>query len=83
MMTDHEQIMISALRYALGRRSYIVGDTKRYISRYIPEMSQHCKNVMIDDIKNQKLFGYGDECDKADWMNLLDELRGDEECQEE
>lgn len=79
MMTDHEQMMISALRYALGRRSYIVGDTKRYISRYIPEMSQHCKNVMIDDIKSQKLFGYGDETDKATWMVLLGELGGDNE----
>lgn len=77
MMTDHEQMMISALRYALGRRSYVVGNTKDYISRHIQEMSQHCKNVMIDDIKNQKLFGYGDECDKADWMSLLGELRGD------
>lgn len=79
MMTDHEQIMVSALRYALGRRTYIVGDTHRYISRHIPDMSQHCKNVMIDDIKNQRLFGYGDDCDKEDWMHLLSELRGEGE----
>lgn len=78
-MTDHEQMMICALRYSLGRRSYIVGITKEYISRYIPGMSQHCKNVMIDDIKNQRLFGYGDECDKADWMELLEELERNNE----
>lgn len=74
MMTDHEQIMICALRYALGRRTYIVGDTVRYIKEYIPNMTQHCKNVMINDIKNQKLFGYGDEWDEDDWMSLLEEL---------
>ena len=74
MMTDHEQIMICALRYALGRRTYIVGDTVRYIRKYIDGMTQHCKNVMIKDIKNQKLFGYGDEWDKDDWMSLLEEL---------
>lgn len=79
-MTEHEQMMICALRNSLGRRSYIVSLTKAYISRHIHGMSQHCKNVMIDDIKNQRLFGYGDECDKADWMELLEELeRGDEE----
>ena len=73
-MTDHEQIMVSALRYALGRRTYIVGDTCRYIRKYIDGMTQHCKNVMIDDIKRQKPFGYGDGCDEDDWMSLLEEL---------
>lgn len=30
--------------------------------------------MMIQDIKEQERFGYGDECDKADWMRLLEEL---------
>lgn len=75
MVADREQMMISAMRYALGRRTYIVGFTCDYIKRYIPDLSHNCKCIMIRDIKEQERFGgYGDECDKKDWMDLLEKL---------
>lgn len=73
-MNNYENILVSALRYALGRRTYIVELTVEYIISEIPNLSEHCINVMIHDIKEQERFGYGDECDKADWMRLLEEL---------
>ena len=74
MLTDYEQMLISALRYALGRRTYIVGITVGYIINELPKLSDYCKRIMINDIEEQKDFGYGDECDKEDWMRLLEAL---------
>lgn len=73
-MTDHEQIMISALRYALGRRTYVVSDTVRYISEHLDGMTDHCRNVMVRDIKEQSRWGYGDPWDEKCWMLLLKTL---------
>ena len=75
MITDYEHMMISALRYAIGRRTYIVEITVNYILSELPKLSDPCKHVMIDDIENA--YSLGDECDKADWMRLLKELKGE------
>ena len=77
MMTDHEQMMVSAERYALGRRTYVVRDTVNYIARYIDGMSEHCRHVLIEDIKHPLGGDYGDACDKNEWMWLLKKLEGD------
>ena len=80
MITNYEHMLISALRYALGRRTYIVSTTAEYIACEIPKLSDQCKNVMIKDIEEQERFGgYGDECDKSDWMWLLAKLKGEEQ----
>lgn len=71
-MTDHEQMMVSAERYALGRRTYIVSDTVNYIARHIDGMSEHCRQILIKDIK--ECTDYGDACDKSDWLGLLNKL---------
>lgn len=73
MITDYEHMLISALRYALGRRTYIVSLTTDYIARQIPKLSGRCIDVMIHDIKNP-YGGYGDPWDKTDWMCLLEQL---------
>ena len=75
MITDYEHMMISALRYAIGRRTYIVEITVNYILSELPKLSDPCKHVMIDDIENA--YSLGDEYDKADWMRLLKELKGE------
>ena len=77
-MSDYESILICALRYALGRRTYIVGIVVDYIIGEIPNLSEKCKRVMRLDIENP-LGGYGDECDEKAWMRLLKELEGDKE----
>ena len=73
MISDYEHMLISALRYALGRRTYIVELTCKYIESQMPILSDRCKDVMIKYIESQK--NYGDECDREDWMRLLEKLR--------
>lgn len=75
MFSRDEQMWISAVRYALGRRSYIVHITVDYMIERIPIMSPTCRELMIEDIKDQADFGYGDQCDYDEWMRLLDKLK--------
>ena len=75
MITDYEHMLISALRYALGRRTYIVGVVVNFILSVLPKLSDPCKHVMIDDIENA--YSLGDDCDRQDWMRLLKELKGE------
>ena len=74
MLSEWEHILISAIRYALGRRTYIVEITVEYTIKAVPELSQRCKDIMIHDIEHP-YGGYGDECDRRDWMRLLAELK--------
>lgn len=70
-MSDYEHIVISAERYALGRKTYIVELTVNYILQEIEEnkLSDSCLNVIRTDIKEAK--NYGMECDKEQWLKLL------------
>jgi len=77
-MTDYESIIIFAVRYALGRRTYAVKITVDYVIAEMPKLSEQCRLVMIEDIEQQEPFGYGEECDEEDWMRLLGKLKGRE-----
>ena len=72
MLTDYEQMLVSALRYALGRRTYIVEITVNFIISELHSLSDYCKNIMVRDIETA--HSYGDECDKEDWIRLLEAL---------
>lgn len=74
MISDYEHMLISAVRYALGRRTYVVDITVNYIISELPKLSERCKQIMIHDIEHP-FGGYGDECDRRDWMRLLEELK--------
>lgn len=71
IMTDYEQMIISAERYALGRMTYIVEITVNYILKEIEydKLSDRCLSVIAEDIKSKK--DYGMECDKKLWIKLL------------
>lgn len=66
---DISMILVSAERYALGRRTYIVQWTCEIIRNNLHLLSQKDRQVMIRDIK--EAYFYGDECDKKEWKNLL------------
>lgn len=70
-MKDIEEIYICAVRYALGRKTYITGVVSDYMMKH--ELSEHCKEVMTRDIEGAD--GYGDLCDKKSWMKLLTHLK--------
>lgn len=77
MFSRDEQIWISAVRYALGRRTYIVKVTVDYMIERIPIMSPGCKRIIMRDIEDQVKRGLGDECDKDDWMRLMSAIMED------
>lgn len=73
-MTDYEQMIVSAVRYALGRMTYIVEITVNYILQEIEDdkLSDRCLSQIRDDIKEAK--DYGMECDKKLWLKLLNTI---------
>lgn len=73
-MTDYEQIIISAERYALGRMTYIVELTVNYILEEIEEdkLSDSCLDVIREDINSAKNLGM--DCGKEQWLKLLDRI---------
>lgn len=73
-MSDYEQIVISAERYALGRMTYIVELTVKYILNEIEndKLSGRCLDVIAEDIRSTKNLGM--DCDKEQWIKLLDKI---------
>ena len=73
-MSDYEQIVVSAVRYALGRKTYIVGITVDYVMKEITDnkLSKKCLWVIRSDIEHQEFLGM--HCDKTDWKKLLDKI---------
>lgn len=79
---DLSGMLIGALRYALGRRTYIVRDTCQWVRAYLPALeaagNKGVRDVMIKSIESQQRFGdkaLGDSCDKEEWEGLLEWLR--------
>lgn len=70
---DLSMMLVSAERYALGRRSYIVGWTCEVIKNNLELFSENDIEVMIRDIESA--INYGDECDKKEWLQLLEILK--------
>ena len=80
-MSDYENIIISAVRYALGRMTYIVLITVDYVLKDIEEnkLSKKCLYIIKKDIENANDLGM--ECDKKDWqmlLNKINEVLGDD-----
>jgi hypothetical protein len=80
-MTPEEQILICAVRYALGRMSYIVGVVCDYVKSKRNELSENCKNIIIKDIEESVEYYHRAghtvemECDERYWINLLEILK--------
>ena len=83
MITDDEQILICAVRYALGRQSYIVGEVAQYVFYKRKTLSNECINVIIKDIEEEMEryhaagLKLGMRCDERTWNNLLKFLKGE------
>lgn len=82
-MSIEEEILVCAVRYALGRMSYVVGDVCKYIANKKDSLSEHCKAIIARDIEEEierhHRSGYtcGMECDEKDWLQLLEVLKGE------
>lgn len=73
-------MIISALRYALGRRTYITQETAEFIMENPNLIDDRVKTVMIRDIDEyfdrRRTWDYkDDECDYQTWIALYDYLK--------
>lgn len=70
-----KDMIISALRYALGRRTYITQETAEFIMENPNLIDDRVKTVMIRDIDEyfdrRRMWDYkDDECDYQTWLAL-------------
>lgn len=70
---DISMILVSAVRYALGRQTYIVSWTCELIKKNLHLITEKDKKVMIEDI--EKCKEYGNFIDELCWLKLLEVLK--------
>ena len=79
-----QEIFVCAVRYALGRRSYIVKDVTEYMHRKLPFLSDNTLIVLNRDFKEnqeyenrmkQDVGAWGELYHKKMWMTLWDEIK--------
>lgn len=71
-------MMCSAVRYAIGRMTYIVDTTTKYVEKYMHYMDQHALQNICDDItKNEEFNNLGMGVDRAQWLHLRQEIIGE------
>lgn len=81
-MTSEETILICAVRYALGRQSYMVGVVADYVNSVKEKLSKNCRDILVRDITEaiESCHKHGTtcgmECDERTWQNLLEALKG-------
>ncbi len=69
---EFEQILISAERYALGRRTGIVSLTIRYILLLLSRLTDGALTTILRDMDEQERLGksFGMDFDEAEWKRL-------------
>lgn len=71
---DFETILVCAIRYALGRSTYMPGLVADYVTPFVPMLSKKTLGCIEKDLSNTS--NYGDEnIDKPIWMELLSKVR--------
>lgn len=75
---DFGLICASAVRYALGRRTYMPSVVIKFISDNLDSLDANMIYCIERDIREHDRYGedaYGDECDKVAWFVFDDKLR--------
>lgn len=60
---DLRDIVISALRYAIGRKTYVTASTCDFIMNNSRIIDKHMRDVMLKDLKNLADYYDKDDCD--------------------
>ena len=75
---DFETILICAVRYAIGRKSYIPSLVIDYITPLLPYLSEDVLKLIADEIIEHYTYegALGDEkIDKPYWLDFLRKIR--------
>lgn len=81
-MVEDGTVFICAVRYAIGRRTYMPGLVQQFIRPLLPELSTRTLKVMQEDISPDSFPTYpdywGDEkIDKPGWMKFLADIEAE------
>ena len=69
-------MMCSAVRYALGRMTYITGTTCDFIAPLVPYLDMSALNNIYKDItEHAEMNQLGMDIDREHWMNLRAEIQ--------
>ena len=75
---DFETILLCAVRYAIGRRTYIPSRVIDYITPLLPYLSEDVLKLIANGITEHGAYegGLGDEkIDKPYWIDFLQRIR--------
>lgn len=72
---DAENMAICAIRYTIGRRSYITSDGQRWAREWCAR-SKWVRDVIRRDLREacDRQGALGDECDEVGWRHVLTDL---------
>lgn len=69
-------VLNCAVRYAVGRRTYMPSIVIGYITPLLPQLSSKTLWCFDQDVTDAKYTGgYGDPCDEKDWLRFLEAVR--------
>lgn len=68
-------VLVSAVRYALGRSTYVVQATVAAIERHASRIREGTRQIMIRDIETELGYADGMHCDQTAWQRALTALR--------
>jgi hypothetical protein len=69
---DTGMIVLAAVRYAMGRRTYAVDMIINWTKEFWDKLSQNDRNCISRDVKEfvESDRSKGDDCDRKDWENF-------------
>ena len=74
MDRDFGTICICAVRYALGRETYMLSLVQQFVIRNLNLIDGYSLAVMVRDVKEAPSYG-NETIDKPGWMNFLAVLK--------
>lgn len=70
-------VLVCAVRYCLGRRTYMPDVVTRWIMASVPCLPAETAKIMLRDINDQRRqYGLGDDCDVKTWETFESWLQG-------
>lgn len=74
MFKVERDILLYALRYAIGRQTFAPTVVMDNIKANIDLFTENDVELIIRDIKDKEIYGYGVECDKQNWLRFKEYL---------
>lgn len=74
---DFQSLILYAMRYAIGRKTFAVNDVTQIIEDNLNELSKSTLELMVRDIEKEgERHNLGMEMDKKIWLDLVVKMKG-------